>query len=325
MFGLGCSDEGDEPDSTNSLLLAYLPSYDTLRIVNINNPAVPVEEGKIHTAGRLRTVAVSGNYAYAADYNDGTFYVFDVMNHKTPTLVGTCTMPEAAINITVSGYYAFVSDCESGLRIIDISTPAAPNEVGYYNDSNYTCACYVDGDTVYVAADDAFLILDITDRHSPVLVGSWTGVGPLSSLNSVVVDGDYAYVSDIDHAIRVIDISNPEVPEQASSEYIGGNPIDVRMSGGTLYLLDWSAWVGYTVFGGVHVLTVSGGWTPYEEGSYTPMGFDGQALQVRGNYAYVATLDGLKILNIANPLDITQVGILEYPSGSWDIAIQYRD
>ncbi len=40
---------------------------------------------------------------------------------------------DQTIGVEVSGSYAYVADCRSGLRVLDISIPANPVEVGYYD------------------------------------------------------------------------------------------------------------------------------------------------------------------------------------------------
>ncbi|MBI4726783.1 hypothetical protein HY768_06115 [candidate division TA06 bacterium] len=46
--------------------------------------------------------------------------------------VGYYDTPGYARGVAVSGSYAYVADGDSGLRIIDISDPSSPTEIGYY-------------------------------------------------------------------------------------------------------------------------------------------------------------------------------------------------
>lgn len=78
------------------------------------------------TSGLARDVAVSGNYAYIADWTNGLVIV-DVSNPYHPTHVGSYT--ESSISsksVAVAGDYAYVTDMEKGLLILDISTPSTP-------------------------------------------------------------------------------------------------------------------------------------------------------------------------------------------------------
>ncbi len=49
-------------------------------------------------------------------------------------LIGTLYQPWSwAMDVEISGDYAFAVTMNSGLRIVDISNPSAPFEVGYYD------------------------------------------------------------------------------------------------------------------------------------------------------------------------------------------------
>ena len=60
----------------------------------------------------------------------------------------------------VSGSYAYVADGGDGLRIIDISDPKNPYEVGHYETGSYAKGVYVSGKYAYVAdREDGLYIL----------------------------------------------------------------------------------------------------------------------------------------------------------------------
>ena len=80
-----------------------------MRIINISNPASPTEVGFYDTPGALRGVAVSGSYAYVADYNSG-LRIIDISNPASPTEVGFCDTPGECLGVAVSGSYAYVAD-----------------------------------------------------------------------------------------------------------------------------------------------------------------------------------------------------------------------
>ncbi|MDW8114688.1 MAG: hypothetical protein RMJ34_07150, partial [candidate division WOR-3 bacterium] len=57
----------------------------------------------------------------------------------------------------VSGSYCYVADGNAGLRIIDITNPNSPYEVGYYDTPGWAWGVYVSGSYCYVADDEAGL------------------------------------------------------------------------------------------------------------------------------------------------------------------------
>jgi len=87
------------------------------------------------------------------------------------------------------------------------------------------------GDLAYVA-DDALLVVDVSDPTSPEIVASPDTPG--SSANSVVVQGTYAHVTD--GAFQVIDISVPESPWLVGSAAVR-TATDLAVSGSSAYVI----------------------------------------------------------------------------------------
>jgi hypothetical protein len=59
--------------------------------------------------------------------------------------------------VAVVANYAYVADDDAGLRIISVSDPAHPTEVGYYDTPGIACGVAAVGNYAYVADDDAGL------------------------------------------------------------------------------------------------------------------------------------------------------------------------
>lgn len=69
-----------------------------------------------------------------------------------PTLAGGYDTPGDAWGVFVSGNRAFVADYDSGLQVIDISTPTSrPFEVGSYDTPDHAWGVFVSGDHAFVA------------------------------------------------------------------------------------------------------------------------------------------------------------------------------
>jgi hypothetical protein len=91
---------------------------------------------------------------------------------ECPDLVGSIDTPDQAKDAAASGHYVYVADDESGLRIIDVSTPSAPTEVGSFDTP--TRAIGIDVADVYVyVADGAggLRVIDVSTPSAPVEVG----------------------------------------------------------------------------------------------------------------------------------------------------------
>ena len=146
--------------------------------------------------------------------------------------------PDNARGVYVSGNYAYVADSTSGLRIIDISTPASPSEVGFYDTPGYALGVYVMGNYAYVADRDSGLrIIDISTPASPSEVGFYDTPGYAVG---VYVSGNYAYVADGNTSgLRIIDVSNPASPTEIlyyDDDTLIGYSVSVFVDGSYVYV-----------------------------------------------------------------------------------------
>jgi hypothetical protein len=87
-----------------------------------------VEVGFLDTWGHALAVAVSGRYAYVADW-DGGLRVIDVSTPSDPIEVGFFEDTSTVQDVAVSGNHAYLA-AGSGLLVIDVSDPLSPVEIG---------------------------------------------------------------------------------------------------------------------------------------------------------------------------------------------------
>jgi len=65
--------------------------------------------------------------------------------------------------VAVTDSFAFVADEANGLRVIEISNPAFPQEVGFYQTDGEAYGVAVRGNLVFVADDSYFGIYDVSE------------------------------------------------------------------------------------------------------------------------------------------------------------------
>jgi ethanolamine utilization microcompartment shell protein EutS len=129
-----------------------------------------------------------------------------------------------------------VADDEAGLRIIDISTPSAPVEVGFFDTDGSAYGVYVSGSYAYVADQwDGLRIIDISTPSAPVEVGFYDTT---SGAADVYVSGSYAYVADRGDGLRIIDISTSSAPIEVGFYDTGDDAVGVYVSGNYAYVAD---------------------------------------------------------------------------------------
>ncbi|MFQ6042775.1 MAG: FlgD immunoglobulin-like domain containing protein, partial [Candidatus Poribacteria bacterium] len=145
------------------------------------------------------------------------------------------------------------------LRVIDVSNPQNPVEVGFYDTLGDANDVYVSESYAYVADGDSGLrVIDVSSPENPVEVGFYDTPG---SAFCVYVSGSYAYVADYDRGLRVIDVSAPQNPFEVGFYDTSGEANGVYVSGGLIYVADG--------FGGLYILRYTGGEPFYGDGNIT--------------------------------------------------------
>jgi len=172
--------------------------------------------------------------------------------------------------------------------------------IGQLNSPGGAWDVAISGNYAYLA-DDGLRIINVSNPASPYIVGNYD-----VNVQTMAVNGGYAYLSIRGGGLKILNISNPANPTLVGSYDSNSYFSAVTINGNYAYL--------GTV--GLKILDISNPTNPTLVGSY-----DGDSsfstVTINGNYAYVGTDGkGLKILNISNPANPTLVG--SYNDGaSW--------
>jgi hypothetical protein len=227
---------------------------------------------------------------------------------------------QQSYDVAVFGNHALMaSGTASGLRVLDLSDPAAVTEVGYVVNSD-TCTdveiwmadrVVVSGGFAYVLYFDGIIskkhyrlyVYDLSYPPAPQRMGYFSLPDNCTGL---FVDGNHAYVTVTGRngfsGVKIIDVTNPVRPTEAGSFATAGMPEEVYVANRKAYVAVKSALVVYDV---------SDPASPRLLGSYSPPGGIGLIHHVAVNGMYVCTLDaafGVRILDASNVSHIQQVG-----------------
>jgi len=255
-------------------------------------------------------VAVQGNYAYLGV--GPRLVVLDISNPANPMVVGqTEVLPHVVRSVAVVGSYAYVAAVHSGLRIINVSDPAAPTEAGSHDMWWVALGVAVAGNYAYVATGESGLrIINVSDPAAPTETGSYDTP---EYAWGVAVAGNYAYVADSwDGGLRIINVSDPAAPTETGSYDTPGRASGVAVMGNYAYVADWE---------GLCIINVSDPAAPTETGFYdTPRSAEGVA--VAGDYAYVANGSaGLRIFNVSDPAAPSKASSYNTPGSAHGVAV----
>jgi len=148
----------------------------------------------------------------------------------------TPPFPDIVRDVVLDGNYAYVAAGAGGLRVIDITDPTSPREVGVLEGIENAFAIDIEGALVYLGdyGPSGLHIIDISDPASPRELGAadWrAGIWEIS-----VVD-NYAYVAD-GYDMFIFDVTNPNAPRQVGQVGTGCSALDVAVAGNYAYIAD---------------------------------------------------------------------------------------
>jgi hypothetical protein len=209
------------------------------------------------------------------------------------TRVGQVSLPSGSgwESVSIVGNNAYVANGPNGFRVIDVSDPFAPVEIGFYDSPGYAGDLAIAGN--YACVADGFIglhIVNIADPAQPVEAGLYDTPGAACG---VAVAGNLAYVADWESGLRVVDFTDPADPFSIGSCNVPGYAHDVVLAGNYAYVAAEES--------GLQIFDITDPAAPLRVGHYDT---DGCVLNVAvvGEIAYVADWNkGLRILDVTNP------------------------
>jgi choice-of-anchor B domain-containing protein len=197
-----------------------------MQIVDLADPQHPRLIGRYDaTFSTAHSLGIYEGYAYinGSKYHQGAsgMRILDLADPEHPVEVGVFTgryVHDGYVRQNI-GYLCAIG---SGLSIVDLSDKQHPTEIsfttylGAYTHNAWTTT---DGTILYTTDETAsghLRIWDVTNPYEPYQGGEWSG-HPTTSIHNVVVRGDSAYVAYYTEGLKVLDISNPEVPVLVAS------------------------------------------------------------------------------------------------------------
>ena len=287
------------------LLVGVSPAADSLNVRRI---------GGCDTPDQACGVAVSGDYAYVADFGSG-LRVISISDPAHPTEVGYCGTPGWARAVTVVGDYAYVAADTAGLRVISVVDPANPTEVGRCVTPGRAYGVAVAGGYAYVAADTAGLrVISVADPGNPTEVGH---CDTMFAANGVAVSGSYAYVTDRGHGMWVVSVADPAHPEVVCGFYMmSSSGLGVAVKGDYAYLTSTVT----TAFPGLTVVSVADPSHPILVGRCGTVS-RAWGVALGGENAYVAADEaGLRVISVVDPAMPDSVGHYDMPGWANGVA-----
>lgn len=238
----------------------------------------------------------------------------DSLNVRT---VGSYDITDIPALVDVEGPYAYVSYLTTALRVIDVSDPAEPFELGSYDKPNFgePNGLHVNDSYAYLAygsnVDSSWMvIIDVTTPSAPTEEGVFE---PEMRAHDVFTSGSYSYVSEC-LSLKILDVSTPSTPTEISvcSLSLPCHAQAVFTSGNYAYVTGSRA---------IKIVDISDPAKPNEVGSCDTFEYSWDVYVV-GDYAYVAAhYDGIKVIDVSDPSGPVEVGCYDTPGGAQGIDV----
>lgn len=214
--------------------------------------------------------------------------------------LGNHAEPSGVSSLALHGHYAYVTKTyQTGVKILDISDPAAPTQVSSFF-AGYSGHVYVSGNRAYISGaittSQGLEILDISDPLDPVSLGNLAGHG-----GKLALQGDYVYQAGCTEGLLIVDVSDPTNPVQVCQHQGDFLVNDVAVAGNYAYLAAGNV-------GGLQILNVADPQNPYWVGSCDTPGW-ANGIAIVGNTVYMADgYFGVQIIDVANPQNPVLLG-----------------
>lgn len=318
--------DGPAPDGSPHATGVYaylLAGPNSLQILDVSNPSQPAYIGSyIHSDAGLpaHRIAIIGSYAYLYDpYSVPEIWVIDISDPTAPSQAGFLNLqgqiravvghPTSDTTTASTEALAYVLDVDRNLKVVDVSNPAAPVELGFYDLPQQFGPISVFNDTLYVGTEQGILLLDISDPVRPTQAGLYQAPGWQGDV--FVADG-HAYLPMGQFVLQILDLSNPAAPTEVGlfPDLQPGSIRQVIAADGRVYLLiQWSGDADTGALWGIQVVDVSSSANPVGVGLYQPEGPGVNRLEMAANgHIYFIDQQGiLRIVDLSEPAAPTEV------------------
>ena len=172
-----------------------------LKIIDRTVLEEPTIIASINTPGQAQGLAISGDWAYIADNEQGLQVVSIVDFNNLEIVASIDPTWTFAYDVYVSGDYVYVAGLIhngfQGLFVVDVSTPSSPEIVNIVGTGGSAWSIAGSGDTLFLSqywssSGDYFIAIDISTPTSPIILDSIPLPAPA---NCVAIDDSLATVS----------------------------------------------------------------------------------------------------------------------------------
>ncbi|MBZ0265348.1 T9SS type A sorting domain-containing protein [bacterium] len=298
--------------------IAYVSDWSGgMHIIDVSEPANPVEMSYFITPPNATSVSVSGNLVYLTlDNTDVDLVIIDVTDPYNALQLEGLVTTNRTENVAIVDNFSFLAEGYAGIQVFDVTEPTDPLPVGAYDpwgrltriekrDSLLFIGGVKDTDNTGVLR-----ILNIGDPDHPVELGECNLPG---SPKEIVISNSYLYIANDHSGLSVINIEDLLNPQLMASLGTAHRAYDVSIFEGCAYVADF--------VGGLRIIDILDPSNPSEVTSIETIQST-NAVEVLDNMAYLTDEDiGLIVFDINDPEHPLEMDRYTSPQSATDVAI----
>jgi len=236
-------------DICTDSFIPEIDSFGDLIILDVSNPAIPIEISRIVNPDLATSVSLYNDLAVVCSEIFGGITISRFDNEGHLELISATQVSGSPQTAIMRGNYIYVAALYGGLAIVDVTDIAHPFPIGECDSVGMAVDAALFGNYAIVTNGYGFSIIDVSNPESPQLVNMYSTSG--FSLE-VEVSGDYMYLSDREGGLKIYDISDiynpilkstyPEIGDGRSRTYLAlrGDIIALSVANAKVEFLDIS-------------------------------------------------------------------------------------
>jgi hypothetical protein len=237
-------------------------SEDGIKVVDVTDPESPDIVETFPGPSNVHTLFVDDGKVYFTNIGAG-LEIWDIADPANPTFLGDFPVPNFGFihDLYVEGDRAYLNAWDEGMLVVDVSNPAAPTLLGtfvdYGHDTSHSSWVTTVGDRkIAVHGDEQrgshVRIVDVTEGTPSFMdqIGAYQ-TREATSAHNLMAFGDLGVFSYYQDGLRLVDLSDPENPEQVGHywslglapgygywPFEGAIGVDVDLARDRIYLAD---------------------------------------------------------------------------------------
>ncbi|MEO0096898.1 MAG: T9SS type A sorting domain-containing protein [candidate division WOR-3 bacterium] len=317
-------------------------------IVDVSTPQEPTLISRVVTSGWGYDVCVLNPFSYAYTANDWEgLAVININDPVNPRVETTLFAACGSHDIVIDNDKAYIAEGMAGLKIVDVSNPSSPFELGSYDrvgEPPFMMTATARDSFAYVPmegcrGESTLHSVDVSDLSNPRRAAMVTSFG---SAKDMIIRGNLLYIAN-DNQFEIFNIANPRRPYLVGScnslerslevviwgnyAYVYGsgwtiidisnpaNPIRINTftqpRGGGLAIKDTFAYFVHS-YDSLNIWSIANPYNPYQIVS-VPIRTFPKDIEIKENIAYVGGRFGLQVFDISDPINPIEVGYYSTP------------